>query len=186
MDLASLFLLLASFSYVIGSVPFHRMFGLNDIDRSSGSTAYLRSLIRYLLNMTKGFGVVYLGMTYGAYPALVCLFFVCLGHNYPIWTTFKGGTGLGTIVGGMAAIDPALCLTAVALWGAGFYVFHKTSAAAIATASLTPLGASFIDLPFPTWTLVPLAALVLWRHRIVFRKAFECPTDETPAGLAPR
>lgn len=177
-----MFLFLAAVSYAIGSIPFHRLFGLNDIDSTSGSGAFFRSLARYLLNMTKGFFVVYVGLSHGLDLALICLFFVCLGHNYPVWTTFKGGTGLGTVVGGLLALDPTLCLIAVALWGAGFYVFQKTSAAAIATAGLTPFSAPFIGLPFSPVLLAPLAGLVLWRHRIVFTEAFRCQTQtETPS-----
>ncbi|MGR3511887.1 MAG: glycerol-3-phosphate acyltransferase [Paracoccaceae bacterium] len=173
-------LLFATLSYVIGSVPLHRLFGLTDIDQTSSTHAFFRALLRFLLNVAKGFVVVYIAMTHGPYHALVSLFFIGLGHNYPIWTTFKGGTGLGTFVGGLLAIEPTFCVIAIVLWSAGFYVFQKTSAAAITTALLTPLSMSFIALPFPPLAFLPLPALVLWRHRVVFAEAFECPA---PAHL---
>lgn len=167
--------LFAAVFYVIGSVPFHRMFGLRDVDESGGTHAFFRLFLRFFLNVAKGYAVAHVGMHLGLTYGILFTFFVCLGHNYPIWTTLRGGTGLGTLVGGLVALDPTLCITAIANWALTYYVFKKTSAAAISTALLTPPAAMLIELPFSVLAVVPFSALVLWRHRSVFGQAFECP-----------
>lgn len=184
--MASLFVLLATVSYAIGSVPLHRMFGLRDVDETSETRAFVRSFLRFFLNVAKGYVVVLIGMHHGLTYGVLATFFICLGHNYPVWTTFRGGTGLGTLVGGLIALEPTVCIIAVVNWGTAYYVFKKTSAAAISTALLTPPAAMILQLPLSALAIVPFSALVLWRHRVVFTEAFECPPPpQSSAQLEP-
>jgi glycerol-3-phosphate acyltransferase PlsY len=48
--------------------------------------------------------------------AIVCGAAVILGHVYPVWFGFRGGKGVATVVGVIAALDPRLLLPLIGGW----------------------------------------------------------------------
>ena len=156
---------LAAGAYGVGSVPLHRAFGLTDIDTPARENCRCRSLARVLLNMLKGLAVVEIGLLLGPAGALVALYAVSLGHNFPIWTSFRGGTGLGVILGATIALDPTLGLICLGAWLFAYYSFADRTIAALTAAVVTPFSATFLNLPYPVLLLLPVTALVIWSHR---------------------
>jgi len=89
-----------------------------------------------------------------------------LGHNYTCWLRFKGGKGIATSAGVLAALVPWALIIILSVW---IVIFVSTR-----YVSLASLAASF-SLPFATWlthgslTLIlvtsALAALAIYKHR---------------------
>lgn len=48
--------------------------------------------------------------------ALACGAAVILGHVYPVWFGFRGGKGVATVVGVIAALEPSLLLPLLVTW----------------------------------------------------------------------
>jgi glycerol-3-phosphate acyltransferase PlsY len=121
-----------SAAYLLGSIPFARLFGRS---RDPGVAARCATLI---LDFAEGYAAVWLAarltqsnihwMTYAALA-------VILGHMFPIWTAFRGRHGVATAAGAFTAI----CWQAVALdfgvwivmvWFWGFAAIGSLAAAA--------------------------------------------------------
>jgi glycerol-3-phosphate acyltransferase PlsY len=89
-----------------------------------------------------------------------------LGHNFTCWLKFRGGKGIATSAGVLAALVPGALSIILCLWMSVFAVTRYVSLASIS--------ASFA-LPFATWitrqnislTLVTgaMAALAIYKHR---------------------
>ena len=156
---------LAAGAYGIGSAPVHRAFGLTDIDDPSRGYSRCRSLSRVVLNMLKGFVVVEIGSLLGPTGALLALYAVAFGHNYPVWTTFGGGTGLGVILGATIALDPTMGIISLAAWTFSYYSFANRTAAALTSSVATPFSAPLLGLVYPVYSLLPVTVLVIWRYR---------------------
>lgn len=169
----------AVFAYVVGSVPIHRFFGLSDLDPPENRFAFIRNTSRFLLNVSKGLFVVASAGVLGSDDALLAAFFVTYGHNYPFWRGFRGGVGMGVLLGAMLALSPTLGLCALSAWLLTFYVFQRTTIAGLTTAITTPFVAYILSLPFNALALCPMTALVLWRHRKVWVQSFDFGPRET-------
>ena len=103
-----------------------------------------------------------------ALPALAALGAV-LGHNYTCWLGFKGGKGVATSAGAMAALIPPAFGVTVITWLLVFFLSRYVSMASIAAAVILPVATIFTVSGPTRWPLVAftsaLAALAVWRHR---------------------
>lgn len=90
-----------------------------------------------------------------------------LGHNYTCWLRFRGGKGIATSAGVLAALVPWALLVGLGVWGLLLALTRFVS--------LSSIGAAFI-LPFATWlttrrdpTLTSitaaLATLAIYKHK---------------------
>jgi len=94
-----------------------------------------------------------------------------LGHNFTCWLRFRGGKGIATSAGVLAALVPYSLLIILAIWLVVLAVSRYVSLASVC--------ASFA-LPFATWltgrssTLIAvtaaMAALAIWKHRANLRR----------------
>lgn len=116
--------------YLIGSIPTayiymklkHRKNILEEGSGNSGAMnvydvtkSKLDGIIVLLLDLLKGFIPCVIFLWFTSFPQQeLILPATCLiiGHNFPIWTTFKGGRGLSTAAGIMLSVNPML----VAIW----------------------------------------------------------------------
>ena len=103
-----------------------------------------------------------------ALPAMAALGSV-LGHNYTCWLGFKGGKGVATSAGAMAALIPPAFGVTVITWLLVFFLTRYVSMASIAAALILPVATIFTVSGPTRWPLVAftsaLAALAVWRHR---------------------
>ena len=96
---------------------------------------------------------------------------VFLGHLYPVFHQFKGGKGVSTAAGIVYALHWQLGLALMVVWIAMAVGFRISSLAALTAAVLMPLGGFFVFGNSPSaWALVPIAALLFWRHRANIRQ----------------
>ncbi|MCA9293764.1 MAG: glycerol-3-phosphate 1-O-acyltransferase PlsY [Phycisphaerales bacterium] len=196
-------------AYLLGSVPFGlliaRAKGIDLRAQGSGNIGATNvgrvlgkrlGITCFALDLAKGAApVIASGLTthtfgHGALAARDSALWMCvglaavLGHVFPIYLRFKGGKGVATAFGAMAAYWPWMTLaTAAALltWLVVVRTTRYVSAASITAALVLPLAMLINQLiAWPTGTdgarnaaagwpflamALALGALVIWRHR---------------------
>lgn len=178
-------------SYLLGSISFavvvSRLFGLPDPHSygsgNPGATNVLRTGNRLAAILTlvgdglKGWLAVFAASRFTATvpePALVlaaCGLAVFLGHLWPVFHRFSGGKGVATAAGILFAFSPWLGLSALGVWLVLALVFRISSVSSLGAAAAAPALAGFFFGNSPiTWVLVPIAALLVWRHRANIEK----------------
>jgi acyl phosphate:glycerol-3-phosphate acyltransferase len=118
-------------AYLIGSVPFGliltRLAGAGDVRQigsgNIGATNVLRTgrrglaLATLALDVLKGALPVWLAYRYlGPDMAVVAGLGAVLGHCFPVWLKFKGGKGVATAAGVVAALTPAVAAIALGVF----------------------------------------------------------------------
>ena len=177
--------------YLLGSIPFGlvltRAAGLGDIRKigsgNIGATNVLRTghkglaLLTLLLDGGKGAAAVLaasaLGPADGAVAAAAAGLGAVLGHLFPVWLRGRGGKGVATSLGALAALAPPAGIGAALVWlaVAGFSRFSSLAALA-ALASAPVLGWLWAGWPGLAFAL-PTAAAVWWRHRANIRRLLD-------------
>ncbi len=178
-------------AYLIGSVSFavvvSRAFGLPDPhdygSGNPGATNVLRTghkaaaLLTLAGDGAKGWLAVFAaqwiaaraGMPEWVVPAAALAVF--LGHLFPVFHGFRGGKGVATAAGVVFALYWPLGLALLVVWATMAWGFKISSLAALTAALLLPLGGFFVFGNSTTaWALVPIAALLFWRHRANIRQ----------------
>ena len=175
-------------SYLLGSIPtgflMARFRGIDIRTVGSGNigaTNAFRVLgktmgtIVLLVDALKGAGAVLLaplvaGMVLSPVPDWVPLLagiWAILGHNFTCWLGFKGGKGIATSAGVMAALVPyALCI-AVGVWILVFAMSRFVSLASICAAGTLPIATAATahgNRLILAATLL-IGGLAIWRHR---------------------
>ena len=168
-------------SYVIGSIPaaswLARSRGV-DIRKvgsgNSGATNVLRSLgkgpafLVAAFDILKGALVVWLARALGLPPEWVglCGVAAVIGHNFSPFLGFRGGKGVATSFGTIAALDPVAGAGAFVLGVAAMWLTRFVSAGSILGAITAIL--LVVALERPVWLMLVigfLAALLVWQHR---------------------
>ncbi len=154
-------ILVALFSYLSGSVPFGflvtKIFGKIDVRNigsgNIGATNVLRTGNKFLaavtliLDILKGYIPVFISAKY--FPELIELscMLAFLGHLFPIWLKFKGGKGVATYVGILAALSLQLFFLFAFTWLVISLIFKYSSVSSM-FASLTVFIVNFIKETF--------------------------------------
>lgn len=186
--------LLVVLAYLIGSVSFavvvSKAYGLPDPheygSKNPGATNVLRTgnkaaaLWTLVGDGLKGFvavfAVVKLGPLVGAAPWAVpaSAVAVFLGHCWPIFHGFRGGKGVATGAGIAFALHWPLGLVLTIVWVVMAFGFKISSLASITAALMMPLGMFYVAGNAPvSWAMVPIACLLVWRHRANIRQLLE-------------
>ena len=89
-----------------------------------------------------------------------------LGHNYTCWLKFKGGKGIATSAGMLAALVPVAFIIVLGIWIVMFAVTRYVSVASIAGSVALPFAAYFTK-NSATIVLVTafMATLAVYKHR---------------------
>lgn len=186
--------LLVVLAYLIGSVSFavvvSKAYGLPDPheygSKNPGATNVLRTgnkaaaLWTLVGDGLKGFvavfAVVKLAPLVGAAPWAVpaSAVAVFLGHCWPIFHGFRGGKGVATGAGIAFALHWPLGLVLTIVWVVMAFGFKISSLASITAALMMPLGMFYVAGNAPvSWAMVPIACLLVWRHRANIRQLLE-------------
>lgn len=169
-----------TFGYLLGSIPFGLIFtriaGTVDI-RSVGSgnigaTNVLRTGHRGLAaatlvcDMLKGTAaVLIMNRLWGHDHAVIAGAGAFLGHLFPVWLKFRGGKGVATYLGVLAAISWPAGLAFAAIWATVAAATRYSSLAALTAGAAAPAVLWFNgDLMEAQFFLV-LAALMWTMHR---------------------
>lgn len=180
-------LLCLVFAYLCGSVSTAilvcRLMGLPDPrsegSRNPGATNVLRiggrkaAAITLAGDFLKGLIPVLVARAFGQGPEVLAAtaFAAFLGHLYPVFFGFQGGKGVATALGVMVGLSWQVALAALATWLVVARVSKISSLAALSAATLSPLYALLFGLPGAyALALLPMVALLLWRHRENIRR----------------
>ena len=174
-----LLILVATASYLLGSIPFGlvitRALGMGDLRQigsgNIGATNVLRTGNRaaaaatLILDAAKGAVAVLLARALvGPDAAQVAALFAFLGHLYPIWLGFRGGKGVATFLGTLLALAWPVGLAACATWAVTAAVSRISSLSALVAAGLAPVWLLIFGRGQMLALVVILAALVILRH----------------------
>ena len=178
--------LLVALAYLIGSVSFavvtSKLFALPDPRKygsgNPGATNVLRSGNKAAAALTlfgdaaKGWLAVAIaqrltsGEPNGDLVVAASALAVFLGHLFPIFHRFVGGKGVATAAGVIFALSPLLGLAALGIWLLVALIFRISSVAALTAAFAAPFVAlAMLGNRVQAWVLIPIALLLLWRHR---------------------
>ncbi|TJZ93388.1 glycerol-3-phosphate 1-O-acyltransferase PlsY [Paracoccus gahaiensis] len=173
------------FGYLLGAVPFGivvtKAMGLGDLraigSGNIGATNVLRTgnktaaLATLLLDSGKGAIAVLLARQFGGETAgLLAGGAAFLGHCFPVWLGFKGGKGMATFLGTLAALHWPLGLIACAVWALVAAVARISSLSALIAAALTPVLAWGLGRPDIAAVTAFMAALIFIRHHANIRR----------------
>lgn len=173
-------------AYLIGSVSTAVYFGraFYDVDvrehgsGNAGATNTLRVLgnragiIVLMIDAFKGWAAVSLShlLTTDAWSSQEVVYFrialavvAVLGHIFPIYTRFKGGKGVATLLGVTIALYPLyLILILVGVFTVIFVITKYVSLGSIAVAILLPVLAAFLfDVSLPLLVLAVIIAVIV-------------------------
>jgi len=181
--------------YGLGAIPFGlvltRAAGLGDVrdigSGNIGATNVLRTgrkglaAATLVLDAAKGAAAVLLaGMIWpdqAQFPALAAIG-AFLGHLYPAWLRFKGGKGVATLVGIVAALHWQVALVVAAVWLTMLALTRTSSLAGMVAAIAAPIAAAWFGRLDLAILFTGFALLVLWKHRANIARLF--------AGTEPR
>jgi glycerol-3-phosphate acyltransferase PlsY len=177
------------FFYLIGSMPtgylLGRSRGLDIRQHGSGNIGATNvwrvmgrnwGLVAFASDFLKGFLPLYLLRTLsfpqGGSWSIALLLVICglaaiIGHNYTPWLGFKGGKGIATSAGVLAALMPPVLAVALSLWIVATLITRTVSIGSLlAAVVLPPLAAWFYPGEWVYFGLATLAGgLAVWRHR---------------------
>ena len=174
-------------AYFIGSISsaivVSRLLGLQDPRKTGsgnpGATNVLRyggkkaAIITLAGDILKGAIPVLAGhaLHVSATALALTLLLAFLGHLYPVFHGFRGGKGVATAFGALAALNGWVGLALVATWLVVALVFRYSSLAALAAAVAAPVYVWWLvpDQAFFGATLL-MSILLLWRHDGNIRK----------------
>jgi glycerol-3-phosphate acyltransferase PlsY len=137
------YLVVASISYLVGSVPFAFIWTLvitrKDLRKlgSGNITVYnsyhnaglLPAALTFVGNAALGLGVVFFTRWYfpgNELALLTALVFVTAGAMWPVWMAFSGGKGTTTWGWATVAISTWIPLALLGLWFAGLLITRRT------------------------------------------------------------
>lgn len=161
--------------YTCGSIPFGllltKIAGLSDI-RSIGSgnigaTNVLRTGRKDLATATllcdalKGSCAVWFASQWGHESALLAAVGAFFGHIFPVWLKFKGGKGVATFLGCVAAMAWPVALVFIAVWLSVAFITRYSSAAALMASMAVPF-VFLIWYDVASSAVFGFLAIVLW------------------------
>lgn len=187
----NLYWLLVPAAYFLGSVPAGylvvrwkkgidiRTFGSGNIGATNVGRILGRkwSVAVAAFDMAKGGIVLVVGMASGVTDPLVLGlsgFAAVIGHDYPVWLSFRGGKGISTTYGVVFVLNPVAALGAGAIWYATLKLSRYVSVASMVSLWSMPVFMVFLAAPAAyVVSCVGLAALGVLRHSGNIRKILE-------------
>lgn len=170
--------------YLLGSIPFAyvvtKLFGLGDIRQvgsgNVGTTNVLRTGNKLATALTligdvgKGIVAVLIAKQFGDIPAMTAALGAFTGHIFPVWLNFKGGKGLATGAGILAALNLPVALIGFATWIVVALISRTSSLSALVAAALSPIYMLIFDRWQYALGAAILAALIFVTHRDNIRR----------------
>ena len=168
--------------YLLGSIPFGllltRAAGLGDVraigSGNIGATNVLRTgrkelaAATLLLDAAKGAGAVLLAAWLWPhqpqFPGLAAIA-AFLGHLFPIWLRFRGGKGVATLIGIVAALHWPSALIVAAVWLIALALTRFSSVAGMTAGLAAPIAAAALGRIDLALLFLGFALLILWKHR---------------------
>ena len=175
--------------YGLGSIPFGliltRLAGLGDVRKigsgNIGATNVLRTghkglaAATLLLDAAKGAAAVLLARA--IWPELAQLpplagLAAFLGHLFPVWLMFRGGKGVATLIGVVAALLWPAAIAMAVVWILALLLTRYSSVGGMAAAMTAPIAAFLLGRIDLAMLFAGFALLVLWKHRANLARLF--------------
>ena len=186
--------------YALGSIPFGlvltRAAGLGDVraigSGNIGATNVLRTGRKGLAAATLFLDAAKAGAAILLAGALwpgrglegIAAIGAFLGHLFPIWLRFRGGKGVATLVGIVAALHWPSALVVAATWLLALAATRYSSLGGMAAALAAPAAAFAFGRVDLAILFLGFALLVLWKHRANASRLLR--GDEPKVGRAAR
>lgn len=172
-------------AYVLGAVPVSfwigKLFYGKDLTNLGSGNLGATNAFR-MLGVKAGIPVIVLDLLKGFAPALYFPLWdgqeatwwavvygatAIFGHVFSFWVGFRGGKGVATSAGVLAALMPSALVTGIGVWLLVVFITRIVSLASIAAALVVPVWALVVpDASTPLrGFLVVLGLFVLWAHR---------------------
>ena len=165
--------------YLLGSIPFGilltRLTGAGDLraigSGNIGATNVLRTGRKGLAALTlfldglKGAAAVLLAATLWPGHEPVAAAGALFGHLYPVWLRFRGGKGVATMFGLMAALHWQSSLVYAVVWIGALLIGRYSSVAGILAALSAPVAAALLGRFDLVLMYLAFALLIAWKHR---------------------
>lgn len=97
------------------------------------------------------------------FPPLVAVV-AFIGHCWPAYLEFRGGKGVATVAGVLAALSPLIALFAAIIWMIIFLALRRSSVAGLAAAVAIPILFAALE-PDALWAGAILCIGLIQRHR---------------------
>ena len=176
------FVVAAAISYILGSIPNGLILGkaIWGVDlrqhgsKNIGATNAWRTIGKaggisiFALDFLKGAISAYLGLHLGGseLAGVLCGILAIAGHSWSVFLAFKGGKGVATGLGVIAALMPEVTLIVFAVWLAIVYFTGYVSLGSIVGAALVPILTLFFGLHTEFLILGLIAAVfIIYRHK---------------------
>lgn len=176
------FIVAAVISYLLGSVPNGLILGraVWGVDlrqhgsKNIGATNAWRTIGKaggisiFALDFLKGAISAYLGLHLGGseLAGIVCGLLAIAGHSWSLFLGFKGGKGVATGLGVIAALMPTVTIIVFAVWLVIVCLTGYVSLGSIIGAALVPILALFFGLHTEFFALGLIAAVfIIYRHK---------------------
>ena len=176
------FVVAAAISYILGSIPNGLILGkaIWGVDlrqhgsKNIGATNAWRTIGKaggisiFALDFLKGAISAYLGLHLGGseLAGVLCGILAIAGHSWSVFLAFKGGKGVATGLGVIAALMPEVTLIVLAVWFAIVYFTGYVSLGSIIGAALVPILTLFFGLHTEFLILGLIAAVfIIYRHK---------------------
>ena len=176
------FVVAAAISYILGSIPNGLILGkaIWGVDlrqhgsKNIGATNAWRTIGKaggisiFALDFLKGAISAYLGLHLGGseLAGVLCGILAIAGHSWSVFLAFKGGKGVATGLGVIAALMPEVTLIVFAVWFAIVYFTGYVSLGSIVGAALVPILTLFFGLHTEFLILGLIAAVfIIYRHK---------------------
>jgi glycerol-3-phosphate acyltransferase PlsY len=195
-------------SYILGSIPTsvivgRLFFGRDPRDLGSGNAGgtnafrvfgWKAGIPTVLVDVGKGAAAVLLvsriPVTLSVTHEIVQLCAGCaavVGHIWTVFAGFRGGKGVGTAAGMVAALYPAGLLCSLAVFGIVLLSTGIVSVASMTAAALFPVVLLVLDgtgivrvSPVLFWFSIPMAILILFTHRANIARLFKGTENRFP------
>ena len=168
--------------YALGAIPFGllltRFAGLGDIraigSGNIGATNVLRTgnkglaAATLLLDAAKGAAAILLVRAlWPDVPGLAGLAAISafLGHLYPVWLRFRGGKGVATLIGVVAALFWPAALISAVVWILALFLTRYSSVGGMAAALAAPAAAALLGRVDLAILFAGFSLLIFWKHR---------------------
>lgn len=146
--------------------------GARNIGRELGPFAFV---IVFLIDFTKGTLAVGLArhFDFGAPSVIIAAVAVVAGHIWPAQLHFRGGKGVATGLGALAAFDYNFFILLILLATVAALLLQNLTLAGLVAILLTPISAAiFYHTAAETSGISILAAIVIFAHRDNLRELF--------------
>jgi glycerol-3-phosphate acyltransferase PlsY len=164
--------------YLLGSIPFGvlltRASGAGDLrtigSGNIGATNVLRTgrkglaALTLLLDGLKGTAAVLIADALSPGHGTLAAVGALLGHLYPVWLKFRGGKGVATFAGIMAALHWPSALVYAAVWIGTLGLLRISSLAGMLAAISAPVAAAVLGRFDLVLLYLGFALLILWKH----------------------